>query len=1752
MGKVFDKHTINIEELATGGAMCSKSSIVWDDPKCAGIICEKNNGKTIKVSIPDDCDERCFWVTYTCLDKCKDCDNEPIRMKVCPCEGPEDCENGCDDCIDGVCVSKCNDNEFCNDADTCVECDPDNPCPNGKQCVGGKCQCPPSKPYTNKDGDCVPCLDGTCPPGWLCTPDGCEPPNCDEGVWSDSKQKCVTCLNSGDCGPNECCNSDNECDCCPNFERDPVTKLCVPKKCVEDDDCKVCEYCKTGEGCLPKDCGDGFVCIPEEDGCVEECNCNNPDCSEGAACVTYSSTTCYCKKCEGSCANGVPCGDGCYCDENFECQPNPCANVTCTTGSECGDGCGCNEETHMCEPCSSAECGDECDNLLGCECVNGATCSDVKGCDGPCDGFGDCPPGCTCDGGWCRPCSDFSCETDDCSDHPECKCTGSGCEGDADFCQDTFIDSEFDCGVKAQLKLVDGCMCSPITAYITPYAVIKDVPFFNSKPAKHLVSLSLRLAKGAADTWGAITQLHLLDETQYENIADNDTPISGSIEVTVRQFYQPQVWSNSGGWVNQGPVVSEVLPVGGSISFANIARKENIQFTAHKIGIGIDVVDDVSQKKIVRYEISTKVNQLSFVNNCVYQATELDTIVLDAGTYKSVTDSLDSTQLIAYWDTFISPSNGNFDLGGKFVESDVVASKSRRNPLYTWYRSDDNVYSKEDIIRKIYISPDFAGGNIFSDSLFGPATFDLKKQDLVSPEGRVFGDMFYQVTNDCACNNRTLDFGKMQWCSPDSLALGNIVFTQCNKKIEIKSDIPIPCPTNWDLNSFNLHPSDNTTAFKAKHQAKYHLMIVLENGTSYDLPYIYKEVGGVKGLYSEKNNTPIRTYTQTFESPVASLKLELRYGTSTEVVCNWEKAVPAPTSNTPLYTKICEPGSTNIKYRFQLAPNHITSITATGGSIINGGSYKDIVAVQGQTVTAYFEFSDYCPLTMELNEFCCDTLTIDMTVNQIPGPALDVITELTSVITGGTLPYSVKYYRQGSNGTPELVGESQNGADSFRVLLSNPTPGLYYGSVSDGSGNCTKNSTIVSIEPRNQNDYNVTITPVMSGCAYTGNVKFTIPSQPDIVNSKIYYKVDSGSDQYFTVTNQMASAGFHLLPATGHTIDLVKIEIPNQSGPATVFTLTGSATVPSNLNSAIPYVNTFTLNGTSPSVNTCSGSDVLIELNGSPNAIVQINGIAPIQLDGAGYGSSVQNPVSTTTYTIVGITSADGGCTGTQGLNISRQASVTPAPEITVVNDVCDGTGTYRTITFSNVTSVTDQSGNPITVSGSSVTVNVTLVRELIVTYSFGVCTATLRYTVNACGAPSITGTVSGPDIICNGETATITVSGVTGGTAPYSYNYYTNADYNETYVLGQTSKVFALAATDTVYVRVQDALGNISAIGSKTVTVANSAEPDIVPIAGQTGVEETSDNVFEIEDNQTAATFKTALNYSTYNWLVTGTYGGTTSGSGNTFEIDVTQITGTIQLQVTVTTENGCVGTETISMSVIAAPVLLAADEILFSTASYKLFKVQVSTSSIGIPTQLCGSSNPAYGLALRSNGDLIGLMGITLYKLYPLSGCSNVVIGTPSWVVGQGIGMLTADKVVGQIQNKLQTYDLSNNTTNTNHYTISDGSNIYSNAPDLVKIGTYLYTVCARAVGGIHQDHRLLRFTLDGSGAVTAFANIGILPNPSASPVGIAYDGTDAYLIFGDGKVYNLNLTTPASSTLIGTIIVPLGEGIADVTNN
>lgn len=442
------RYTVFLEDLSK--VKC-KNPQVTVHADCMTLPCEFDyNTMSQEVEIIDNCGSPCITFTITCpADECHNC--QPIIVKKCFCEGPEDCQD-CEKCEDNWCVSICPPGQKCNDG--CVDCINDNDCPCNKVCTpSGKCVCPPGLVQDPNNPDCcIQCInDDDCPDCEECVPGrGCSP-KCPNGLCIEDE--CVECISSGDCkdkDPNSCCSDDNKCECCPGYIYDPVLKKCVEKgPCERDEDCPVCKIC-TPQGCVDK-CPPGYICKNDE--CLLECDCDNPECPRTQKCSPVGLGKCACIDCSGPCTEVGDCPNGCFCDTDEQvCKPNPCNDVVCNTGDDCGEGCGCYDR--KCIPCDSVGCleGDiTCDQIDGCICQGADTCVENP-CKGPCDSPDDCGPGCGCQDGQCVACADLNCQANECDQVPGCRCLGQTCVTDP--CDKPCNDGN-DCG--------EGCGCDQTT-----------------------------------------------------------------------------------------------------------------------------------------------------------------------------------------------------------------------------------------------------------------------------------------------------------------------------------------------------------------------------------------------------------------------------------------------------------------------------------------------------------------------------------------------------------------------------------------------------------------------------------------------------------------------------------------------------------------------------------------------------------------------------------------------------------------------------------------------------------------------------------------------------------------------------------------------------------------------------------------------------------------------------------------------------------------------------------------------------------------------------------------------------------------------------------------------------------------------------------------------------------------------------------------------------------------------------------------
>lgn len=644
---MIQKKKFCLKNILKGGLPCPNAKITWIVPHsdCLTTPCDSCTDECIEITLLDDCDISCVHVRI----ECPDCDScPPETHKICFCNTDGDCEV-CETCSDaGVCVEKC---EHCDPiTGECGECSDANDCPGDLECIQGKCQCPPG---TTQDGTiCRECSeDGECGPCKVCTENGkCVPKDCGSGVCDPTTGDCVGCTNSGHCGPNEVC-VDGECECAPGYVYDPI-EGCIPAPpCATDRDCGPCMKC-TEDGCVPRECPDGYVCY--NDDCVKLCNCDEPSCDKvNHGCQRISSDLCACLPCD---------------------SPTDCNEIPCEDGTDCPDGWGC--QNGVCVPCNSLDCSTaECDDVLGCECL-GTRCVDADNkCNGTCSGPEDCGEGCGCYHGKCVACDNFDCE--DCASVPGCACnenTGR-CEDDGLECSDTFKINKRDdnCAIEGILITDKGCQCDRLSMGVKVQSVSPSNQFIRG------INFLVELRKGDADEEG-ILNIPLLSQTGIAN----ELPLSGNLQVRVVEKKRSSSYTTP---VAEDVVFSQIF------SLAGIDTLETgiLNFNPP----GFTKQDPVTGETItvgeVEIEFILKRKTLNFENSCSYS--EEDSVVR----YRITADG--GNGFIKY-----SQISGGTST---FRKHEVLESASNRNPIFSWYKS--TTQGNETKFRSAYATEESPG-----------------------------------------------------------------------------------------------------------------------------------------------------------------------------------------------------------------------------------------------------------------------------------------------------------------------------------------------------------------------------------------------------------------------------------------------------------------------------------------------------------------------------------------------------------------------------------------------------------------------------------------------------------------------------------------------------------------------------------------------------------------------------------------------------------------------------------------------------------------------------------------------------------------------------------------------------------------------------------------------------------------------------------------------------------------------------------
>ena len=412
---------------------------------------------------------------------------------------------------------------------------------------------------------------------------------------------------------------------------------------------------------------------------------------------------------------------------------------------------------------------------------------------------------------------------------------------------------------------------------------------------------------------------------------------------------------------------------------------------------------------------------------------------------------------------------------------------------------------------------------------------------------------------------------------------------------------------------------------------------------------------------------------------------------------------------------------------------------------------------------------------------------------------------------------------------------SWTGPGSFSASTQNLTGlagGSYVVTIGDTNANCTFTSTAIIVSDPLPNAFTIN-TPDNTLC--TGD-NLTVNLNAPAPEGGVTYTLEV--DGVLTSTFAGASISYPGLAVGSHTIR-VKAALGSctpifntapdlsvtVSNPATASVLSGTATI-------------------------CSGAStnlkVTITGGTGPFTVVYNDGSTNSTVNNYASGSNISvSPASTTTYSLVSVTDANGcastGLSGTAVVTINQAAT---ASVLSGTATICQGNSTNLKVTITGGTGpftvvYSDGSTNSTVnnyVSGSNISVSPASTKTyslVSVTDANGCPSTGLSGTaIVTVGIPATSSVLSGTATICSGSSTNLVVT-ITGGTGPFTVVYSdgsTNSTVNN-YVSGSNISVSPASSKTYSLVSVTDANGCASAglSGTAAVTVNQAATASVL-----------------------------------------------------------------------------------------------------------------------------------------------------------------------------------------------------------------------------------------------------------------------------------------------------------------------------------
>jgi len=1185
-----------------------KFEISIEDIVSVGATCRPEN---IKVSFekPFCADIACEYNENTRtieIEVGPECENTCLYVVI-------ECTEQCIDCYERIKVCACSGEADCDGCSDCIDGICVSDCTNGEFCDGNECvEC-------NSD---IPCPDGK-----ICQNGKCV---CPDGQFEDETGKCVPCL-TGTCPP-----------------------------------CHVC----TPEGCKPIDCGDK-VCDPILDECVE---CvGSGDCGPNEKCV---GNECVCKdgyvrNANGDCVkdrecnSDTDCPDCFECDEFGECKPIICPAgevcidgdcvVPCEHGGDCPPGFGCDGE--KCVECNTLDCTTtECADVLGCGCNKDNKCVDTTKCDGDCSSYADCGEGCTCYNGKCISCEDLPC---DMCDVPGCVCVGNKCISTDVGCTDDvkITSDDISCDLIGTATIRDNCNCTPLNVTITPTGFRQGE-----------VDLKAILRKGSATSYTDATLKNALDNTSAINIAENELPTSGVIELVI-ELVVFRI-DDEGRRTGNNQTITYFTD---TFSFINTAQSSINGVKLARVGDeGQFVSGDTSTYKV--YSQRIKIEYIADIeipgSNCTYLENNdvIKNEIINAVTY----------------DNLMSASSVNDPAFDILKDYHNFTSDDLRNPFFTWYRlpstgTNFDLNNPSQAFRKMYVS---GSGGQYVDTL-------------VDWEDGLFNGYKYALHVDCPCDNNLDVYGQVKICNPENITG---TFQECGSKFTPNNFSP--CDINRYIDATQV-PSDAIVKYKITFDGNSPSNIT-------DNVFVYDNLNNLINSNGE-------SFFQQFENGNDTIgEVTITIFTTGTDIC--EITIPGPDVDIDKVNASFDCDSSEVRIS-KTGENgtSITNIEVDSGTINDEGSYWRITkgGIPHTLFNVTATFSTGCIINQEININPCDCL--DATVQiESSTPVIGEDHDITVNVSGGIDPFNI-YIRKNNL----VVVQETTSSPSTVLTVPSIEEGQYTITVQSPKGThgdqcqIEKNFSFAAVST----DLTFNIDPTCLGA----NVRLNVNTGTSSLSGYKLHIEREGNPIIYTLdsrTNQVFNLGPSSENGANSNGVVIKInELRDPSGNI-IKTFTDTFTLEIVEKPSVTNTSFVDSDGVAIVGDICQNTETYFRVTGTIGSIVTVSPSGSGTIGSDGY---LDIPIDTTsagsvTYAVTSIEL--NGCTGTNlgnsntltigSSNVSIQSDVTPCYDNSIntlveffVNEQPGSSvqlivkdDSNNTLNFSNFQEVTDPLSN--------------------------------------------------------------------------------------------------------------------------------------------------------------------------------------------------------------------------------------------------------------------------------------------------------------------------------------------------------------------------------------------------------------------------------------------------------------------------